>query len=107
MLNPSCDAGAKLFDPAGIVSHAAIAGREIARGKIEQHLLELVAPQLVRDGAAVVLVGEQELDGLKTGRLGACEAFQKWMLREEHRQIGRKFRHLASSTPRPARPGAS
>ena len=67
-------------------------------GKIEQHLLQLVASQLVGDGADVVLVGEQKLDGLKSGRLGACEAFQKWMLREEHRQIGRELGHLASST---------
>jgi hypothetical protein len=36
-----------------------------------------------------------------------CEAFQKWMLREEHRHISRKFRHLASSTPRPVGSGAS
>src|SRR5215212_4736070 len=69
-VQPIMNSGAELLDPVGIVRHAAITGGEVARGKIEQHLLEIVTPQLLSDRAALVLVRKQELNSLKTGRLG-------------------------------------
>jgi hypothetical protein len=73
--------------------HAAFARRPVARGRIEQHLLEAVVLEAGGDLAGREVVGEQELDGLEAGLGGGFEAVEEGHFDEHHRQVGGEARH--------------
>ncbi len=65
----------------------------IAGPQIEERLLQAALIQAPADLGRRIIVGEQELNGLKARVRRRLEAVEEVQLREQHRQIGGEARH--------------
>ena len=86
-------AGAELGLAAGQTGQAALAGLPVARGRVEQHLLQAVGLQPRGDLLGREGVGEQKFDTLEAVRRGGGEAVEKVVLVVEHGEIGGEAGH--------------
>ena len=85
----------------GQAGEAPIAGGEVARHRVEQHLLQAVVVEALAQDRRRMVVGEEELDGLEAVRRSGGKAVQEFELRIEHRQVGGKAGHSILQERRP------
>ena len=68
--------------------------------RVEQHLLQAVHRQPVRDRVARVLVREHELNRVEAIVRRRFEAVEEGVLGVQHRQVGGEARHGYQRTPK-------
>lgn len=77
----------------GQAGQPAFAGIPVAGRRVEQHLLQAVVCEPLRQLAGVEGVGKEEFDGLKAIGSGGGKPVQKRMLVVEHAEVGGKVGH--------------
>src|SRR6185437_6525369 len=100
------DGGAEFVATLRKGGDAAIAGGEVARRQVEQHLLEIVPRQPPRDFVRRMVVGKQILYRREAGIGGCGKAVQERPFLEQPGEIGGKIEHQRFPVMSITRPAA-